>query len=212
MEDITGRKYGRLTVVKQLAGRKLLCMCDCGNEKIVNRYDIGKRTNSCGCLKRELVAKKNYIHGGCKRTGRDRLYTVWVNMNARCNKQYNDRYNQYGLRGIKVCDEWKSYGEFKRWAIENGYDENALPFECTIDRIDVNGMYSPENCRFVPMSVQANNKTTTHWVYVGGERMSIKQASDKYDVPYSRVEKRVNGGWDINDALFVGKYERRTNG
>lgn len=160
--DRVGERFGRLVVLSRADdyvapnGKKHVmwkCLCDCGNETIVDvRQLIQGKTKSCGCLFKDGNHK---IHGGSY----DRLYKVFANMNNRCYNKNADDYAYYGGRGIKICDEWRhNYSAFKEWAMASGYDENAQKWQCTIDRIDVDGDYSPDNCRWVPMSVQSKNR------------------------------------------------------
>lgn len=162
--DLTGQKFGRLTVIslysratkKPPQQTKWLCKCDCGNEKIASREGLIKgKTNSCGCLRKEITAKRRRIHSKT----RTRLYKVWISMKARCNNPNNKRYSSYGGRGITICDEWlHDFQAFYDWATANGYDETANFGQCTIDRIDNDKGYSPDNCRWVTMAEQNKNK------------------------------------------------------
>lgn len=167
IKDYTGQKFGRLTVLQRtgsINGRSFfLCQCECG--KYINcRSDglISGRTSSCGCYHKEVVGRINrgkptatLTHG----KSYTRLYKVYSDMKCRCFNPHSHNYKYYGERGITICEEWlEDYMNFEKWAMENGYDENAKYGECTIDRINVNGNYEPSNCRWVSMAVQAKNK------------------------------------------------------
>ena len=158
--DLTNKRYGKLVVIKQSGrtkDRHILweCKCDCGNIINVSSHDLTtNHTKSCGCLQKEVIKNLRFKHGD-----RDnRLYSVWKTMKKRCENPNCKSYKYYGARGIKVCDEWHDYSVFKEWAYNNGYDDKAKKYDCTIDRIDVNGDYEPSNCRWVSMKVQNNNK------------------------------------------------------
>ena len=137
--DLTGQKFGKLTVIEH-KGKNAhkhtlwLCRCECGNKIIIRSGDlVTGSTKSCGCSRQESLKK----HG--KRN--TRLYNIWANMIQRCTNQNIPAYKNYGARGIVVCDEWhKSFASFYEWATTHGYSD-----ELTIERIDVNGNYAPEN-------------------------------------------------------------------
>lgn len=168
--DISGLRFGKLVVErksskKALSGSMYECICDCGKVVIVARSSLTSgHTKSCGCSRRQFLQdrKPSYKHGGESIPGanrRERLYIVWCGMKERCYSPKHNRYQDYGGRGIEVCEEWRNnYAAFRDWAMANGYDPEAPRGVCTIDRINVDGNYCPENCRWVSMSVQARNK------------------------------------------------------
>lgn len=167
---VPGMKFGRLTVLERAGtspnGSILWrCRCECGKEKpVTTSHLVGGYIQSCGCRKVE-AAKENCIarstHGARSRISSKgcRLYSVWHNMKYRCNNPAAKPYKDYGGRGIKVCPEWdKSFEAFQEWALKAGYDPLAPYGECTLDRIDCDKGYSPDNCRWVNMKVQADNR------------------------------------------------------
>lgn len=165
-KTIIGNKYNRLKVISYHHSDSrnqsyYLCKCDCGNEKIIRRsHLVSGKIKSCGCYKLEVSSRsgevKSYKHG----KSRTRLYKVFRDMKTRCYNSNSPDYKNYGMKGVKICEEWlQDYLIFEKWAIENGYDENAPKGICTIDRINVNGNYEPSNCRWVSITEQNKNKS-----------------------------------------------------
>lgn len=164
LKDLTGQRFGRLVVIERAGSDKhnravWKCQCDCGEVRV--QYSGNLRSglvNSCGCLRAERNKERNTTHGKSK----NRLYCVWIDMKKRCYNPITHNYHRYGGRGITVCDEWKNdFQAFYDWAMANGYDENAPKGQCTIDRIDNDKCYSPDNCRWVDTATQNKNKSNS---------------------------------------------------
>lgn len=166
LKDLTGQTFGRLTVLS-LHGTShghavWNCVCTCGKTLNVMRGSLLKgATKSCGCLRKDLLPE--FASKGGKAIAKHgdystRLYRVWSGMKARCNYTKHSDYPNYGGRGIKVCSEWQDFKVFKEWSMANGYDPKAPYGECTIDRVDNDKGYSPDNCRWVAMRIQNENR------------------------------------------------------
>lgn len=195
--DLTGKKFGRLTVIERGEGRYggsafWVCRCDCGNTVTVDGANLRSgNSTSCGCFKREHPAR---LRHGMSKT---KLYGIWRAMKDRCQNPHTKFYKNYGGRGIAVCDEWKSPEKFFEWAKENGYAKGM-----TIDRIDVNGDYCPENCRWVSMEQQGNNKRNNVLFELDGKTQTLAQWCTELDCNYKTVYKRVFVlGWDFERAV-----------
>lgn len=185
LEDLTGQKFGRLTVIKRAQSQVLkngnkqtmwLCKCECGKEIIARASRLKEgRIKSCGCFKKQHCATIFTTHG----KSNTRLFKVWCNMRARCYNKNNTNYKNWGARGITVCNEWKNdFMKFYDWAMANGYDETAPRGKCTIDRIDVNGNYEPSNCRWTNMKTQSRNRRNRNVFNCNG--VSFDKRSKKY--------------------------------
>lgn len=204
IKDITGQRFGRLVAV-ELVGKtnngnaKWLCKCDCGCQKVVSSYALrSKRTQSCGCIKREQNKQMFTTHGQAKDGDRTRLYRIWSSIKTRC---YNNRqaksYKKYGAKGIRVCEEWKdSYEAFFEWAIASGYDDSL-----TIDRIDPHGIYCPENCRWATQTQQQNNRTNNHHITYDGETHTIAEWTKIKGFGPSVIEHRLKRNWSIEKIM-----------
>lgn len=202
--DLTGNRYGRLTVLERAENyvsptghtkANWLCMCDCGNKTVAMSSNLRRGiTKSCGCLQSEVRLTSSTKHGG----RHDRLYSVWTNIKSRCyNRSYSD-YDDYGGRGITMCDEWKcSYAAFRDWALSAGYSSDL-----TIDRVNVNGPYAPWNCRWADAHTQSNNRRNTIMITYGGKTQSLSdwaiECGLKYHTLFARIYKLH---WSLDKAL-----------
>ena len=132
-----------------------------------------------------------------------RLYQVWSNMKSRCNNPNNKRYKNYGGRGIKVCKEWEQdFKAFYDWAIMSGYDSNANFGECTIDRIDINGDYEPNNCRWISNKEQQSNRQNNRFIKYKNETKTLTQWSECLGISFSTLKYRLDDAkWSIDEAL-----------
>lgn len=173
-------------------------MCDCGAIRIVfaNSLKSGK-SKSCGCYGTERhteVCENNFkTHGDSK----SRLYKIYCGIKKRCYNPHAYNYKNYGARGIAMCDEWlNDWITFKDWSLKNGYNDSL-----TIDRIDVNGNYSPLNCRWVTCVAQANNKRTSRRVTYQGETHTLAEWARILDIPYKMLHKKIQRGMTLSEII-----------
>lgn len=195
--DLTGQRFGRLVVIKRTedifdkAGRRYInweCLCDCGNVTYVTTNNLHGKTTSCGCYLKEVAGKQTLKHGYRK----TRLYTIYNSMKQRCNNPNNSGYKNYGGRGIKVCKEWNKpdgLKEFAEWAFSNGYEDGL-----TLERIDVNGNYEPNNCCWIPLSKQAKNTRRSVKVTYKGEEMIMSDFARLTNIDHRIVSRELKKG------------------
>ena len=191
MGGIIGEKFDRWTVLEEAqraksykCGHKMfLCRCDCGKEKVVDIQNLKSgKSRSCGCITKEVVSKRMLKHG-CAKT---RLHTIWVSMRERCRCKTNTRFHNYGGRGITVCDAWQDFAVFKEWALVNGYSDDL-----TIERVNVNLGYFPENCTWIPFNMQARNKTNTVYLEHQGIVKPIIEWCELYGIKPHTAKRRL---------------------
>jgi hypothetical protein len=206
-EDLTGLRFGKWTVIKRGedhitgSGNRFTtwdCICDCGTRKNVIRNSLTSgRSTSCGCEHREIqkkIAKNNFSTHGCTGT---RLYNIWNGMKKRCYNNNASNYNDYGGRGIFICDEWlNDYQVFKTWALQNGYTDSL-----SIDRINNNDGYYPENCRWVDRVTQCNNRRSNVEYNVFGKIMTLSECAREYGINYKSLHKKIKAGKNIEEIL-----------
>lgn len=209
-KDLTGMMFGRLIVIEHVGTRNghslWKCKCDCGNVvEVVSGSLVSGNTQSCGCFRSQFAREKFTTHGmhGIK------IYNVWRGMKSRCMNINTNYYSDYGGRGISVCEEWLEFINFYNWAMNSGY--NGI---LTLDRVDNDGNYEPDNCRWSTMKEQANNTRTNVWYEYRGESKTLSQWSDICGIAQKRLRDRIGLGWTIERALFTPvriqkKYEKR---
>lgn len=198
--NLAGKKYGRLTVVEQDGydhNQQSLwkCKCDCGNEVTLLGHRVKSgNTKSCGCLKVDRAieqSKLNIIHGA----SHSRLYGIWKQIKQRCYNSEASGYEYYGGKGVRMCAEWKDdFSEFQKWSILNGYSD-----ELSIDRIDGDGNYEPNNCRWATCLEQSRNLSTT-LMYHG---VSVNDLAEQRGLNVNTVHSRIIRGMSIEDALSL---------
>lgn len=203
VHDLTGQKFGLLTVIglAETDTRKTywVCKCDCGNMKTVRSDSLlCGAIKSCGCIKRkqdEANLTKNHRH---KMSG-TRIYSEWQGMKGRCYNKGNARYADWGGRGIEVCEQWRnSFESFYTWAMANGYQDNL-----TIDRIDNNGNYCPENCRWVGQQEQCRNRRSNINLTIGNSTRTLMEWCEIFQVDYANVNARYHRNKNATiDYLF----------
>lgn len=203
-KDLTNMRFGRLVAIRKVepfrtkdnsihcAGWE--CQCDCGKHIIVrsNSLVMGK-TKSCGCLNREKPSN-NITHN----MSNTKIYSIYKGILARCRNPNVQNYSHYGGRGITVCEEWmgkNGFENFYDWAIKNGYKEGL-----TIERINVDGNYCPQNCKFIPFNEQAFNKSNSYIV----DGISVAKLARKRNVvPPNISRERCKRGWSLEDAVSI---------
>lgn len=203
-----GERFGKLVILEtfqrqQSSGRNVRycrCRCDCGIEKTISLdHLLTGHTISCGCVHKEMLQKRLTLHNQTN----TRLHHIWEGIRHRCNCKTYKRYEDYGGRGIKLCEEWNDFCNFKKWADENGYSENL-----TIDRIDNNGNYEPSNCRLVDNLVQQNNKRNNRYYEVNGEKLTCGQIARKYGVEMYSLKYFLKKESNVIEAIRKSKRSK----
>lgn len=199
--DLTGRRFGMLTVTHQGEGRvnkqgiclkRWWALCDCGNTKLILSTKLcSGSTKSCGCLA-IITIKKNFITHGLRHT---RAYETWAGMKQRCLNPRSARFRLWGGRGITICDRWVN--SFENFFVDMGHPPEGK----TIDRIDNDAGYSPENCRWATPKEQANNLSTTRKFLVDGETHTISSLAEKLGTTRPAISLRLRRGATIEQVI-----------
>lgn len=199
--NLTGQRFGRLTVIKKAFSKKIgsskrvhwECICDCGKTAfVVTSYLIGGHTKSCGCYRSIWSSKNKTIHGMAKTPE----YETWCHIKKRCNNPDDIDYKDYGAKGISVCKRWTE-------SFQNFYDDmGPRPSnKHSIDRIDNDGDYTPENCHWATLNQQANNKSSNVVIEIDGIKKTLIQWCEHYGINYSTVQSRIRYGWPPEKAV-----------
>lgn len=204
--SLIGKKYGKLMVLgldgKDKYGHpKVKCLCDCGNVvSIIATRVKTETTKSCGCYQKEMARKAKTTHGQTH----TRLYRTYCGMVQRCYNPNARYYKIYGGRGITICEEWlNDYVSFMVWALNNGYRDDL-----SIDRIDVNGDYSPQNCKWSTWFEQANNTRRNRYITYKGETKTAKEWADLFGFNYKYFhEKLKKNNWSIDAVLEIDYFK-----
>ena len=205
--ELTGKRFGKIKVVSKKGIEKGCviwnCVCDCGKELEIStgRLNFGN-VKSCGCVKRQMIIERNTTHGKSK----TRLYEIWVGMKKRCYNPKSKAYERYGGRGITICPEWlDDFMNFYNWSMANGYSDDL-----SIDRINVNGNYEPDNCRWSTRKEQSCNTRRTKLFNHNGKAKTLKQISLDEKINYNTLLKKVSeNGNDVDKAIYEIKNRIR---
>jgi hypothetical protein len=191
--DLTGHKYGRLSVVRlhgrtQHGDKRWLCRCDCGNEKIVQGNNLrNQHTMSCGCLNTETHTTHGMYH--------TKIYKVWHGMKSRCVNRSHSAWEYYGGRGVEICQKWMDFEGF--------YEDMGCSYKdgLTIDRRNNDGNYCKKNCRWVPQEAQKRNTRHNVFLEYKGEVKCLKEWSEIIGLAYPMLQKRISRGWQTERAF-----------
>ena len=165
---------------------------------------LSGRSKKCNICKDGIPNGRLKFHGGKG----SRLYRIWRNIISRCENPNASEYNNYGGRGIQICEEWRDFHCFREWSMTNGYRDDL-----SIDRIDNDGNYTPLNCRWATREEQQANRRTSKIIEYKGRRQTLKEWTNELGIPYSRTQMRIKVlGWSINDAFEKEKNYRHRGG
>lgn len=211
-KDYTGIKKNRLTFMRldhihtQPSGGKVPyweLFCECGSRVVISAQDVmSGHTKSCGCYQKERASESNSTH----RKTKTRLYRIWENMKKRCMNENTPKHKNYGARGITIADEWLNFGDFEKWAMNNGYGDKL-----TIERINVNGNYEPSNCEWIALEDQAKNRTNTHVFLIDGKKYSTSELSEYSGLkPKTILARYYRGDRGLDLIRPLGQRNKKT--
>lgn len=202
-QDLTGQKYGRLTFISYAGKSKWVVRCDCGTIKTIKSYEVLKGiVVSCGCYHHEMMKERvpvNRTHG----LAHTPIFNIWSMMKNRCTNPNCNRHQYYKDKGIKVCDRWLGANGFENFVHDMG--ERPSP-KHSLDRIDNNGDYCPENCRWATYKEQSNNQTSNVILEHNGEKKTLAQWCDVYSFDYKLAHRRLHRGFEFEEIFYKGKF------
>ena len=210
-EELSGKRFGKLTVLwrdndqdNHPAMKPWFCECDCGKTTYASKWELENGTViSCGCVKppeKEKRVPYTIVNGH-----RKRLYIIWCSMKRRCYNPSRKDYHSYGGRGITICDEWRdNYLVFEKWALEHGYADDL-----SIDRIDNDGNYCPENCRWATRKEQDHNRPGVHLYYLDDKEYTLFELGAEYQVDPKSIKLRLKRGMPLQEAVADSIAHRR---
>lgn len=216
-QNLTDQQYGRLIVINRTGKDKWgsilwLCQCECGKTTSITSSSLTSgKTNSCGCLRKELLASKFTTHGHTRGRKYSRIYRIWASINQRCNNPNDKDFHHYGGRGITVCQRWRTFTNFLT-------DMGKPPANYQIDRINNDGPYCLDNCHWTTRGEQARNKRTNRLLTLNEKTQCITDWCQELGIHRSTLSYRLKNKWSIKDALTkpvrkpktaFGKIKRR---
>lgn len=210
-QDLTGKTFGRLQVIS-FAGvinknSQWNCICLCGKEVVKAGGSMYRgSTLSCGCLKQEMLVQKKTTHGETAKGQLTPEFNTWAKLRRRCNNPKDKAYKLYGGRGIKVCDRWDN--SFENFLIDMGRKPSP---KHSIDRINNNGHYEPNNCRWATLKEQSRNKRTNIWLTHNEETLLIEDWAAKVKIKADVLRHRYRVGWTPEEILSTPLNYRKNN-
>lgn len=205
---LTGNRYGRWSVIgppveyrDSDGGRRYryLCLCQCATERFVDGALLRSgQSRSCGCLMKEQMAKRNLKHGHSRRDSKSPMYKIWSAMKRRCSSPREKHYKDYGGRGITVCDRWLGDQGFENFLADMGKKPKGM----SLDRIDNNGNYEPENCRWATIKEQNRNSRHNVWIEFRGETHIVKEWAEILGINYDALRYRLQN-WPLEKAFLT---------
>lgn len=207
VQDNVGKRFGKIYTKEIIREKwkkpKYLCVCDCGKEKLIDSGSVKRGADSCGCFTSQKITNSNRVHG----MSRTKIHSIWKAMKQRCLNPKNQRYKDYGGRGISICDRWLDFQNFYE-------DVGDYPIGMTLDRRNNDKGYSPENCRWITYRDNNNNTRRSVYVEYKGETKTLSQWCTLLGLNNNAMKTRLNYNWDIERAFTtpVKKYKPRKNG